>query len=102
MYAVYEVYREGKELPEERVFAGKVVGELVHGDGRLTRYSFKTANVLDSDGSPLLGEMQYARVEPGEDGKLTISGFQKAAHIKDLEWRKVPYQQVWLCVPVKT
>lgn len=99
MYTVYEVYREGKELPQDQVISARVVGELVHGDGRLTRYSFKTANVLDSDGNQLLGEMQYARVKPDEGGKLVISGFQKAAHIKDLEWRKVPYKQVWVCVP---
>lgn len=99
MHTVYEVYREGVEMPEEWFLPRKVVGNLEFGRGKVARYEFDTANVIGPDGAPLLGEMTYAKTEPYKD-MLIVRGFQKPAHIKDLEWRKRVYEQVWLCVPV--
>lgn len=100
MYTVYEVYREGEEMPESWWRPRRVVGELEFGEGRLARYSFKTANLVGPDAARLLGEITHARVLPRKNGRLIVAGFQKPADIKDLDWRKRSYQQEWLCVPV--
>lgn len=100
LYTVYEVHRDGERLPDDQVMSNGVVGDLEFGRGKVARYEFDTANVIGPDGAPLLGEMTYAKTEPYKD-MLIVRGFQKPAHIKDLEWRKRVYEQVWLCVPVK-
>jgi len=99
MYTVYEVYREGIEMPESWWRPRRVVGNLVFGEGSLSRYRFPVANVLGADAMPLLGELQYARQEAYK-GMLAVRGLQKPAHVKDLEWRKRSYPQLWLCVPL--
>lgn len=99
MYTVYEVNREGKELPESQWV--KVVGVIEYGEMRVGRYTRKTADVLGKDGKPLLAAMERAVVVPSEGGRFAITGEQRAAHQKGLHWQKVPYPQVWLCVPVR-
>lgn len=98
MYTVYEVYREGKELPESQWV--KVVGEIEYGIGGTKRNPQKTARVHGSDFKPLLGDIERAVVTDGKNGHFAIEGEQKASHERGMYWAKKAYRQVWLCVPV--
>lgn len=99
-FTVYETHYMGEEQPESWWLPRRVVGEIVFGLGRSSeRTEFKTANVLGPDGAALLGEMEFAKVTPSNEGRMAITGEQKPAHIKDLAWRVRSYTQRWLCIP---
>lgn len=99
LYVVYQVYREGVLLPEERWV--KVRGEICYSIGGKERSPHKVADVLGTDYKPLLGPIDEAVVTEAENGHFAIEGKQKATHEKGMYWAKTGYQQVWLCVPVK-
>jgi hypothetical protein len=101
LYTVYEVFYEGEEMPEAWWRARKVVGTLDYSTGGTSRYPHQVADVLDADYKPLLGRMERAVVTPYKNGKLVISGEQKAVHQKGMYWNKRSYVQEWLCIPCK-